>query len=221
MNFNKLIDHTILKAQTTSQDIKNLIAEAKKYNFGAICIAPTWVKLAKQELKDTDIKIVTVIGFPLGNQVSAVKQKEASLAIMHGADEIDMVMNIGKFKEKEFDFVINEINLIKKEIGSKILKVIVETALLSANEIAEATKIVSKSNADFIKTSTGFSYRGATVQDIEIMSANKSKNLQIKAAGGISSIEDIKTYYKLGATRFGTSKSVSIVENLDDKKSEY
>ncbi|MDW2909102.1 deoxyribose-phosphate aldolase [Mesomycoplasma ovipneumoniae] len=221
MNFNKLIDHTILKAQTTSQDIKNLIAEAKKYNFGAICIAPTWVKLAKQELKDTDIKIVTVIGFPLGNQVSAVKQKEASLAIMHGADEIDMVMNIGKFKEKEFDFVINEINLIKKEIGTKILKVIVETALLSANEIAEATKIVSKSNADFIKTSTGFSYRGATVQDIEIMSANKSKNLQIKAAGGISSIEDIKTYYKLGATRFGTSKSVSIVENLDDKKSEY
>ncbi|MEG3825928.1 deoxyribose-phosphate aldolase [Mesomycoplasma ovipneumoniae] len=221
MNFNKLIDHTILKAQTTSQDIKNLIAEAKKYNFGAICIAPVWVKLAKQELKDTDIKIVTVIGFPLGNQVSAVKQKEASLAIMHGADEIDMVMNIGKFKEKEFDFVINEINLIKKEIGTKILKVIVETALLSANEIAEATKIVSKSNADFIKTSTGFSYRGATVQDIEIMSANKSKNLQIKAAGGISSIEDIKTYYKLGATRFGTSKSVSIVENLDDKKSEY
>ncbi|MHA0305985.1 deoxyribose-phosphate aldolase [Mesomycoplasma ovipneumoniae] len=221
MNFNKLIDHTILKAQTTSQDIKNLIAEAKKYNFGAICIAPTWVKLAKQELKDTDIKIVTVIGFPLGNQVSAVKQKEASLAIMHGADEIDMVMNIGKFKEKEFDFVINEINLIKKEIGTKILKVIVETALLSANEIAEATKIVSKSNADFIKTSTGFSYRGASLQDIEIMSANKSKNLQIKAAGGISSIEDIKTYYKLGATRFGTSKSVSIVENLVDKKSEY
>ncbi|WP_341515102.1 deoxyribose-phosphate aldolase [Mesomycoplasma ovipneumoniae] len=221
MNFNKLIDHTILKAQTTSQDIKNLIAEAKKYNFGAICIAPVWVKLAKQELKDTDIKVVTVIGFPLGNQVSAVKQKEASLAIMHGADEIDMVMNIGKFKEKEFDFVINEINLIKKEIGTKILKVIVETALLSANEIAEATKIVSKSNADFIKTSTGFSYRGATIQDIEIMSANKSKNLQIKAAGGISSIEDIKTYYKLGATRFGTSKSVSIVENLDDKKSEY
>ncbi|MDW2907026.1 deoxyribose-phosphate aldolase [Mesomycoplasma ovipneumoniae] len=221
MNFNKLIDHTILKAQTTSQDIKNLIAEAKKYNFGAICIAPTWVKLAKQELKDTDIKIVTVIGFPLGNQVSAVKQKEASLAIMHGADEIDMVMNIGKFKEKEFDFVINEINLIKKEIGTKILKVIVETALLSANEIAEATKIVSKSNADFIKTSTGFSYRGASLQDIEIMSANKSKNLQIKAAGGISTIEDIKTYYKLGATRFGTSKSVSIVENLDDKKSEY
>ncbi|WP_341490512.1 deoxyribose-phosphate aldolase [Mesomycoplasma ovipneumoniae] len=221
MNFNKLIDHTILKAQTTSQDIKNLIAEAKKYNFGAICIAPVWVKLAKQELKDTDIKIVAVIGFPLGNQVSAVKQKEASLAIMHGGDEIDMVMNIGKFKEKEFDFVINEINLIKKEIGTKILKVIVETALLSANEIAEATKIVSKSNADFIKTSTGFSYRGATVQDIEIMSANKSKNLQIKAAGGISSIEDIKTYYKLGATRFGTSKSVSIVENLDDKKSEY
>ncbi|MDO6826255.1 deoxyribose-phosphate aldolase [Mesomycoplasma ovipneumoniae] len=221
MNFNKLIDHTILKAQTTSQDIKNLIAEAKKYNFGAICIAPVWVKLAKQELKDTDIKIVTVIGFPLGNQVSAVKQKEASLAIMHGADEIDMVMNIGKFKEKEFDFVINEINLIKKEIGTKILKVIVETALLSANEIAEATKIVSKSNADFIKTSTGFSYRGASLQDIEIMSANKSKNLQIKAAGGISTIEDIKTYYKLGATRFGTSKSVSIVENLDDKKSEY
>ncbi|MDW2829476.1 deoxyribose-phosphate aldolase [Mesomycoplasma ovipneumoniae] len=221
MNFNKLIDHTILKAQTTSQDIKNLIAEAKKYNFGAICIAPTWVKLAKQELKDTDIKIVTVIGFPLGNQVSAVKQKEANLAIMHGADEIDMVMNIGKFKEKEFDFVINEINLIKKEIGTKILKVIVETALLSANEIAEATKIVSKSNADFIKTSTGFSYRGATIQDIEIMSANKSKNLQIKAAGGISTIEDIKTYYKLGTTRFGTSKSVSIIENLDDKKSEY
>ncbi|WP_044285914.1 deoxyribose-phosphate aldolase [Mesomycoplasma ovipneumoniae] len=221
MNFNKLIDHTILKAQTTSQDIKNLIAEAKKYNFGAICIAPAWVKLAKQELKDTDIKIVTVIGFPLGNQVSAVKQKEASLAIMHGADEIDMVMNIGKFKEKEFDFVINEINLIKKEIGTKILKVIVETALLSANEIAEATKIVSKSNADFIKTSTGFSYRGASLQDIEIMSANKSKNLQIKAAGGISTIEDIETYYKLGATRFGTSKSVSIVENLDDKKSEY
>ncbi|WP_341513501.1 deoxyribose-phosphate aldolase [Mesomycoplasma ovipneumoniae] len=221
MNFNKLIDHTILKAQTTSQDIKNLIAEAKKYNFGTICIAPAWVKLAKQELKDTDIKIVTVIGFPLGNQVSAIKQKEASLAIMHGADEIDMVMNIGKFKEKEFDFVINEINLIKKEIGTKILKVIVETALLSANEIAEATKIVSKSNADFIKTSTGFSYRGASLQDIEIMSANKSKNLQIKAAGGISTIEDIETYYKLGATRFGTSKSVSIVENLDDKKSEY
>ncbi|ATP59720.1 deoxyribose-phosphate aldolase [Mesomycoplasma dispar] len=221
MNFRAIIDHTLLKPQATSSDIKTLINEAKTYNFGAICIAPIWVKFAKKELANTNIKIVTVIGFPLGSQISAVKQKEAALAIAHGADEIDMVMNIGKFKEKDFQFIINEINQIKKEIGDKILKVIIETALLSANEIADATKVISSTNADFIKTSTGFSYRGASVQDLEIIKANKNEKLAIKAAGGISNLAEMETFYNLGATRFGTSKSVSIIKNLDDKKGGY
>ncbi|MXR05752.1 deoxyribose-phosphate aldolase [Mycoplasma flocculare] len=221
MNFNSIIDHTLLKPQATSSDIKTLIQEAKTYNFGAICIAPVWVRLAKKELEKTNIKIVTVIGFPLGNQISAIKQKEAALAIAHGADEIDMVMNIGKFKEKDFQFIINEINQIKKEIGDKILKVIIETALLSPSEIANATKVISSTNADFIKTSTGFSYRGATFQDLEIINENKSEKLAIKAAGGISNFSDMEAFYKLGATRFGTSKSVSIINDLKDKKNEY
>ncbi|MXR10045.1 2-deoxyribose-5-phosphate aldolase [Mesomycoplasma hyopneumoniae] len=221
MNFNVIIDHTLLKPQATSQDIKILIEEAKKYNFGAICIAPIWVKLAKKELENTNIKIVTVIGFPLGSQISAIKQKEASLAIAHGADEIDMVMNIGKFKEKDFQFIINEINQIKKEMGTKILKVIIETALLSPHEIADATKLVSSTNADFIKTSTGFSYRGASEQDLKIIKENKSEKLAIKAAGGITNLADMENFYRLGATRFGTSKSVSIIKNLTDKKNQY
>ncbi|MBG0730867.1 deoxyribose-phosphate aldolase [Mycoplasma sp. 'Moose RK'] len=210
MDFRPLVDHTLLKPQATSQDILNLILQAKTHGFGAICVAPIWVKLAKQELQNTSIKIVSVIGFPLGSQITAVKQKEANLATVHGADEIDMVMNIGKFKEKDYQFVLNEINLIKREIGAKTLKVIIETALLSASEIAKATQVISSSAADFIKTSTGFSFRGASPQDLEIISENKSPKLQIKAAGGINSLSEMEEFYKLGARRFGTSKSVEI-----------
>lgn len=220
MKYEKMIDHTYLKPEGTEKEIDKLIQEAKEFGFGAICINSSWIKYAKEKLKNTDIKIVSVVGFPLGACISQVKVQETKLAIDHGADEIDMVINIGRFKDGQYDYVLNEIKKIKAECGNKVLKVIIETALLKDWEIEKATEIVLVSGADFIKTSTGFSYRGAEPKDIEIF--NKvigDKNLSIKAAGGIKSMDDIEKYVAMGVKRFGTSSSVAIFTNkkVDNK----
>lgn len=211
MNYAKLIDHTYLKPEGTSKEIDKLIKEAIEFSFGSICINSSWIKYAKEKLKNKDIKIVSVVGFPLGACISQIKVQEAKLSIDHGADEIDMVINIGRFKDGQYDYVLNEIKKVKEACGNKILKVIIETALLKDWEIEKATSIVLASGADFIKTSTGFSYRGADKKDIEIF--NKvigSNKLKIKAAGGIKTMDDIKMYVEMGVERFGTSSSVAI-----------
>lgn len=211
MNYAKLIDHTYLKPEGTSKEIDKLIKEAIEFSFGSICINSSWIKYAKDKIKDKDIKIVSVVGFPLGACISQVKVQETKLSIDHGADEIDMVINIGRFKDGQYDYVLNEIKKVKEACGNKVLKVIIETALLKDWEIEKATSIVLASGADFIKTSTGFSYRGADKKDIEIF--NKvigSNKLKIKAAGGIKTMDDIKMYVEMGVERFGTSSSVAI-----------
>ncbi|PYF43690.1 deoxyribose-phosphate aldolase [Metamycoplasma alkalescens] len=218
---NKLIDHTFLGQAGTTKDIDKLIDEAKKYDFKSVCIAPSYVKYAKEKLKNTDILICTVIGFPLGYNVTSVKVFETKIAIEHGADEIDMVMNVGRFKDKQYEYILNEIKAIKEVCGNKILKVIVETALLTNDEIAKATEIVLQSGADFIKTSTGFSYRGASFEDVEIMKNIAKDKLLIKASGGIKSKEDAQKMVDLGANRLGTSKSVAIVEGKIDTSTNY
>lgn len=222
MNYEKMIDHTYLKPEGTSKEIDKLIDEAKKFNFGAICINSSWIKYAKEKLNGTNIKIVSVIGFPLGASITQSKVQEAKLAIDHGADEIDMVINIGRFKDEQYDYVLNEIKKVKEACGSKILKVIIETALLKDWEIEKATEIVLASGADFIKTSTGFSYRGADKKDIEIFKKVIGKKpLKIKAAGGIKSMDDIIMYTNMGVERFGTSSSVTIFSGKQKDDNAY
>ncbi|CAD7360904.1 Deoxyribose-phosphate aldolase [Metamycoplasma salivarium] len=212
MNYNKYFDHTMLAPQATSTDIDKLIKEAIKYDFKSVCIAPSYIKYAKEQLAKTDVLICTVIGFPLGYNATSVKVYETKIALDHGADEIDMVINIGRFKNKEYEYVLNEIKAIKEVCGNKVLKVIVETALLTNQEIKTITEIVLKSDADFIKTSTGFSFRGASFEDVEIMKSIAQDKLLIKASGGIKTGEDALKMIKLGASRLGTSKTVQIIE---------
>lgn len=218
MNYNKYFDHTMLAPQATSTDIDKLIKEAIKYDFKSVCIAPSYIKYAKEQLAKTDVLICTVIGFPLGYNATSVKVYETKIALDHGADEIDMVINIGRFKNKEYEYVLNEIKSIKEVCGNKVLKVIVETALLTNQEIKTITEIVLKSGADFIKTSTGFSFRGASFEDVEIMKSIAQDKLLIKASGGIKTGEDALKMIKLGASRLGTSKTVQIIEELNKLK---
>ena len=218
MNYNKYFDHTMLAPQATSTDIDKLIKEAIKYDFKSVCIAPSYIKYAKEQLAKTDVLICTVIGFPLGYNAKSVKVYETKIALDHGADEIDMVINIGRFKNKEYEYVLNEIKAIKEVCDNKVLKVIVETALLTNQEIKTITEIVLKSGADFIKTSTGFSFRGASFEDVEIMKSIAQDKLLIKASGGIKTGEDALKMIKLGASRLGTSKTVQIIEELNKLK---
>ena len=218
MNYNKYFDHTMLAPQATSTDIDKLLKEAIKYDFKSVCIAPSYIKYAKEQLAKTDVLICTVIGFPLGYNATSVKVYETKIALDHGADEIDMVIIIGRFKNKEYEYVLNEIKAIKEVCDNKVLKVIVETALLTNQEIKTITEIVLKSGADFIKTSTGFSFRGASFEDVEIMKSIAQDKLLIKASGGIKTGEDALKMIKLGASRLGTSKTVQIIEELNKLK---
>ncbi|ATO30805.1 deoxyribose-phosphate aldolase [Mycoplasmopsis bovirhinis] len=218
MNYNKMIDHTLLKPEATEKDINKLISEAIKYNFKTVCVNSSWVRYVHEKLAKTDIGITSVIGFPLGSMITQVKAQEAKLAIDHGADEIDMVMNIGRFKSGDYEYVLNDIKKVKEACGSHVLKVIIETALLSASDIKKATEIVMKSGAEFIKTSTGFSFRGANLDDIKIMKQTCGDKLLIKAAGGVSNLNDLIQMHEAGATRFGTSRSIAILEGLNSKE---
>ncbi|QNM93493.1 deoxyribose-phosphate aldolase [Mycoplasma sp. Pen4] len=217
MNYNKMIDHTYLKPEATKKDIDKLIDEAIKYDFKTVCVNSSWVKYAAEKLQGTGIGVTSVVGFPLGAMITQAKAHETKLAIEHGAEEIDMVINIGRFKQGDYEYVLNDIKKVKEACGSHVLKVIIETALLSKDEIEEATRIVMKSGAEFIKTSTGFSFRGANLDDVKTMKAICGDTLLIKAAGGISNMDDLINMYNAGATRFGTSRSVAIVEGKESK----
>lgn len=211
MELNKYIDHTNLKMTSTTKDIKKLCEEAKKYKFASVCIHPCYVELAHNLLKDTDIDICTVIGFPLGMNKTIVKEYEAISAIEDGATEIDMVMNVGAFKDKDYDYVKQEIENVRDAIDGKVLKVIIETSLLTDEEIIKATKICNETFVNFIKTSTGFGKRGASVHDIELINEHKSEVLEIKASGGIKTEAQAHELITAGATRIGTSSGVELM----------
>lgn len=206
------VDHTVLSQSATWDDIKALCDDGIKYGCASVCIAPSFVKKAK-EYVGNDLKICTVIGFPNGYNTTAVKAFEAAEAVKDGADEIDMVINIGMLKEKRYEAILGEINAIKDACDGRLLKVIVETCLLTEEEKIKMCEIVSASDADYIKTSTGFSTGGATREDIELFKKNVSDVTLIKAAGGIASLKDAEDMLKLGASRLGTSRIVKIVKN--------
>ena len=209
------VDHTLLSQTATFDEIKAVCDDAIKYNTASVCIPPSYVKDAKAYVKDK-LAICTVIGFPNGYNTTAVKCFETADAINNGADEIDMVINLGYVKDGKYDLILDEINEVKKACSGKLLKVIIETCLLTDEEKIKLCKIVSESNADYIKTSTGFSTAGATKNDIKLFAENIYGDLKIKAAGGISSLEDAEDFITLGASRLGTSRIVKIVKNSGD-----
>ncbi len=207
----KYVDHTLLKQESTWEQMKIICDDAMKFSVASVCVPPSFVKQCKEYCGDK-MKICTVIGFPNGYNTTAVKVFETEDAIKNGADEIDMVINVGWAKEKRFDLIEEEIKAIKKSCGDKILKVIIETCLLTDEEKTEMCKVVTAAGADFIKTSTGFSTAGATREDIELFSKNIGKNVKMKAAGGIASLSDAEDFLNLGAQRLGTSRIVSIAK---------
>lgn len=214
----KIVDHTLLLQTATWEEIKGICDDAMKYETASVCIPPCYVKQAKEYMGD-NMKICTVIGFPNGNYTTAVKVFETMNAIENGADEIDMVINVGMLKAKEYGYVLNEIKAVKAVCGDCILKVIIETCLLTEEEKIKMCEIVTESGADFIKTSTGFSTAGATFEDVELFSKHIGENVKIKAAGGISSMADAEKFIELGAERLGTSRIVKIIKNQDSGSS--
>ncbi len=206
-------DHTLLLQDATWDEIKVICDDAKKYGTASICIPPCYVKKAAEYLAGS-VPVCTVIGFPNGNMTTETKVFETKDALENGADEIDMVINIGMLKAGEYDYIIDEIKKIKEACGSHILKVIIETCLLTEDEKITMCEIVTRAGADYIKTSTGFSTAGATFDDVKLFSEHVGKNVKIKAAGGISSLEDAEKFMELGADRLGTSRIVKIVKSL-------
>lgn len=205
------VDHTLLSVSATWEEIKKICDDGARYNTASVCIPASFVKRAK-EYVEGKVKICTVIGFPNGYSTAEAKCFEAEDAVKNGADEIDMVINIGDLKDKMYDKLLSEICAVKKACGDKVLKVIIETCLLTDEEKIKMCEIVSKSGADFIKTSTGFAGGGATFDDIKLFKKYCQPHLKIKAAGGISSIEDAEKSVSLGADRLGTSRIVKIVK---------
>ena len=212
MEINKYIDHTNLKAFATEEDIKKLCEEAIKYKFATVCVNPYYVSFASNLLKDTNIDVCCVVGFPLGMNKAITKEYEAIAAIEDGANEIDMVINIGALKDKKYDYVKEEIENIRDAIDGKVLKVIIETCYLTEEEIIKATEICNQTFVNFIKTSTGFGTRGASLEDISIINKYKNEILEVKASGGIKTYEDASKYIESGVTRIGTSNGVSMMQ---------
>lgn len=212
MKLNKYIDHTLLKPDASQEQIETLIEEAKKYDFASVCVNPTWVNFAAQALKATDVKVCTVIGFPLGANTPELKAFETSDAIQNGANEVDMVINIGALKSRNFDLVERDIRAVVEAAKGTLVKVIIETCLLTDDEKVKACQIAQKAGADFVKTSTGFSTGGATVADVALMRKTVGPDMGVKASGGARSYEDALAFIKAGATRIGASSSVAIME---------
>lgn len=206
------VDHTLLSQTATLDDIYAICDDGIKYRTASVCIPACYVKEAKEYVGDK-VQICTVIGFPNGYSTTQSKCFEAQDAVVNGADEIDMVINIGWLKSMRYDDILSEINLVKKSCGAKILKVIIETCLLTDDEKIKMCEIVSESNADFIKSSTGFSHNGATEHDIALFKENMKNGKKIKAAGGISSLEDAVRFIELGADRLGTSRIIKLIKN--------
>lgn len=211
MELNRYIDHTLLKSTATERDIIDLCNEAKKYKFFSVCINSCYIPLAKQLLKGSSVKICTVVGFPLGATATETKVFEAKQAIEAGADEIDMVINIGFLKSKNYVEVFKDISDVKLTIGKTTLKVIIEISELSKNDIVKACEICLDAKADFVKTSTGFSKSGATLTAVKIMKKTVKNRAKIKASGGISDLETAQKYIDIGVDRIGTSKGVAII----------
>ena len=207
-----MVDHTYLKQEATWDDIKNTCDEGIDFGVASVCIPPCYVKRAKEYVGDK-LAICTVIGFPNGYNATEVKVKETEIAIQEGADEIDMVINIGALKDKRYDDILSEIKAIKEVCGDHILKVIIETCLLTEDEIKTMCRIVTEAKADFIKTSTGFSKSGATREAVSLMRAHVGQEVRVKAAGGIASLEDAEAFITLGADRLGTSRVVKIIQS--------
>lgn len=208
----KTVDHTLLTQTATWNEIKQICDDAIKYKTASICIPASYVKRAKEYVKD-NMKICTVIGFPNGYSTTATKVFETKDAIQNGADEIDMVINIGYLKDKLYELLEDEIVQIKKACGDKILKVIIETCLLTDDEKIKMCEIVTNAKADYIKTSTGFSSSGATFSDVELFKNHVGKDIKIKAAGGITSLDDAEKFISLGASRLGTSRIIKLIKN--------
>ena len=212
MNYNKMIDHTVLKADTPLETVKRICDEAMEYGFASVCINPCHVAYCADYLKDSDVNVCTVIGFPLGANTSAVKAFETKDAIANGADEIDMVMNIGALKDKNYDLVKNDVKAVVEAANGTLVKVILETCLLTEDEIKKACELCVEAKADYVKTSTGFSTRGATIEDVQIMKAAVQGKAKVKAAGGVRTHEDMVKIVEAGADRIGTSAGCSLVD---------
>ncbi len=213
VELNKTIDHTLLKPEATEAQIKMLCEEAAEYDFMSVCINPTWVKKAAELLSGTDVKVCTVIGFPLGANTSEVKAFEADNAIQNVATEVDMVINIGALKGGNDALVQSDIeSVVNVSKGRALSKVIIETALLTNEEKIRACELAKKAGADFVKTSTGFSTGGATLEDIKLMRATVGPDMGVKASGGVRTTEDAKQFIQAGATRLGSSNGLAIVK---------
>lgn len=208
------VDHTLLSVTATWEEVREICDDGIKYQTASVCIPPSFVEIAKEYVGDR-LAICTVIGFPNGYNTTAVKLCETRDALESGADEIDMVLNIGKLKAKNYEYIVNEIKTLKVACGEKILKVIIEACLLTQDEKIKMCELVTQSGADFIKTSTGFSTGGATREDIKLFAAHVGPNVKIKAAGGIKSLQDVQDFIDLGASRLGTSSIVKILKNQE------
>lgn len=211
MKYNKLIDHTILKQDASLASIEKLCQEAKEFDFMSVCVNPAYVSLCAELLKESDVKVCTVIGFPLGANATAVKVYETSVAVKDGADEIDMVINVTMLKAGKYDYIYEEIKAIKEACNGKLLKVILETCLLTDEEVVKACELSVKAGADFVKTSTGFSTGGATVHHVALMRKTVGPNVGVKASGGVRTHEDLLAMVEAGANRIGTSAGCKII----------
>jgi deoxyribose-phosphate aldolase len=212
MNLAKYIDHTLLKPQAAQADIAKLCQEAKQYGFFSVCVNPYWVAFCKEQLKESEVKVCTVIGFPLGATPTEVKVFEAKNALAHGADELDMVVNLGAVKSKDWDTVLNDIQAVRRAGENFTLKVIIETSVLTDEEKVKVCQLAEKAGADFVKTSTGFTGAGATVADVSLMRKTVGSHVQVKASGGVRTREDFDKMVAAGATRIGASAGVKIIE---------
>ncbi len=216
MKLNKYIDHTLLKADATKEQITKLCNEAKQYDFASVCVNTCYVPLCKKLLKGSNVKVCCVVGFPLGAMNSDSKAFEAKNAVLNGADEVDMVINVGALKDKDYDYVTKDIEKVVNASKPSIVKVIIETCLLTNEEKVEACKCALNAKAAFVKTSTGFSTNGATVEDVKLMKDTVKDNCKVKAAGGIRSYEDALKMIDAGADRLGCSAGVKIMEQANN-----
>jgi len=213
MSYANLVDHTLLRADAKKEEIAKLVEEAKEFNFASVCINPTWVSYASELLKDSSVKVCTVIGFPLGANTPEVKAFETKNAIENGAGEVDMVINIAALKDNNDELVERDVRaVVEAAKGKALIKVIIETCLLTDEEKVRACELSVKAGADFVKTSTGFSTGGATVEDVALMRKTVGENVGVKASGGVRNLKDLENVVSVGATRIGTSSGVKIVQ---------
>ena len=221
MNIVSMIDHTILKPDTTKDQVKKICDEAKEYGCMSVCVNTYYTKFVSEQLEGSDVKVCSVVGFPLGAMDTESKAFETKQAVKLGADEIDMVINVGALKDKDYDYVLNDIKAVVEASGSKLVKVILENCLLTKEEIVKACELSKEAKADFVKTSTGFSTGGATVEDLRLMRKTVGEEMGVKASGGVRTLEDAKAVVEAVANRIGASATVAIANGLKDSDSDY